>query len=97
MLLVLYPFIAGETFATFDCVQLRGTYLLRRDPSLECFTSEYAGRVSVALVSIVVYCVGIPIALFLTTRRYVSLRGDRRRLNTQRRRPKTVRFHAFGL
>ena len=54
-------------------------------------------REGVALTSMAVYCVGTPIALFLMTRRYVALRGDRRRWRAARwwRKRATLLFTSY--
>ena len=80
MLLVLYPLLCSQTFATFDCVEVKAEgpqpiRLLRADPSLECDTELWRTYRAVAVISVIVYGIGIPALFFVMARRYAAIRG----------------------
>ena len=74
MLLIVYPTLCSKTIAVFSCVELRDAAYLRADPALQCDTPEWWGWAIVCVASIAVYCLGIPGAFWLVTRRYAALR-----------------------
>ena len=67
-MLVMYPAIARKTMFMFDCMngglKADGTplFLLRDDPATECYDATWRTYSVFAYVSIVVYCLGVPVA-----------------------------------
>ena len=60
----------------FDCIRVRDLYLMRQDPRLECYTAEWRAWAVVAVMSILLYCVGIPFFLYLIARQYTLFGGN---------------------
>lgn len=79
LLLLLYPSLCRTTFAVFDCVTLRGVQYLRDDTSVRCYDRAWVGWASISTLSILVYCLGIPLAAFLLSRTYHDKHTDARR------------------
>ena len=75
MLLVLYPTLCTKSFEIFSCVELFDQSFLRADPGLMCETAEWWGWLTVSVVSIAIYCLGIPSVMFFCVSRYASLRN----------------------
>ena len=76
----MYPLLCSQTFATFDCVEVKAEgpqpiRLLRADPSLECDTELWRTYRAVAVISVIVYGIGIPALFFVMARRYAAIRG----------------------
>ena len=60
-----YTLVSDKTMELFSCVkQNDGTYSIANSPDLLCYTDEWYSKLPWAIVSIVVYCLGIP-AFFL--------------------------------
>ena len=70
LVLLIYPSICRQIFATFNCVPFENRYLLYDDPLLDCFVPEYFPWMILAVVGTICYCFGIPVAAFALTRRY---------------------------
>ena len=83
VLLLQYPVIARKSVQAFDCTPYEDDQLLRSDPTLSCHTSEWYLGAAMAAAGIVSYCLGMPLAAVLITRRHLRRGGNqsaRRRL-----------------
>lgn len=75
-MLVMYPAIARKTMFMFDCMD--GGYapdgteirLLRDDPATLCGDAEWNRWMPLAIASIIVYCLGVPVAFFILAYKY---------------------------
>jgi hypothetical protein len=65
-LLFIYPTICSNVFMTFKCVDLgaSGSYMVA-DMAIQCYETEWLIWAGVAGVALVLYVVGIPVALLL--------------------------------
>jgi len=67
LLLLLYPSIANQAFTMFRCRTVDGLgtkQILEKDYSVECYVGDHAQYLFVAIAAIVVYAVGVPVALY---------------------------------
>ena len=69
LLLIQFPTISRKTLAVFDCVAFQEQSLLRFDPTLECYDEQWLVWALVAAIGAVVYCLGLPFAAWLVSRR----------------------------
>ncbi len=56
-----YPVVSVKVVALFGCHNVEGTYYLRADYSLECYTSEWTAMAVYASVFLAAYVVGFPL------------------------------------
>ena len=67
MMLLMYPSIARKSLSVFDCLPAgegdEGDmhYLLRDDPAIQCFTSEWQQWAYISVSGIVVFCLVLPL------------------------------------
>ena len=75
-MLVMYPAIARKTMFLFDCMNGGYTadgaelWLLRDDPATMCYDATWRFWSVFAFASIVVYCLGVPVAFFVLSYKY---------------------------
>lgn len=71
LLLFCYPTVSRQTLETFNCVDFRDAKLLFADPRITCYEDEN-WRVWAVLSSfgVLLYCIGIPLFLYLAARAY---------------------------
>eukprot|EP00935_MAST-01C_sp_MAST-1C-sp1_P001728 g1728.t1 len=60
LLLFAYPMVSVKVVELFGCHNVEGTYYLRADYSLECYTPEWKGMAMYAAAFVVTYVVGFP-------------------------------------
>ena len=75
--LLQYPTLARKTVQAFDCIPYEDDWLLRSDPTLSCRTTEWYLGAAIAAIGIVFYCIGIPLAAIIITRRQIRQGSDR--------------------
>eukprot|EP00935_MAST-01C_sp_MAST-1C-sp1_P002222 g2222.t1 len=61
LLLFAYPVVSIKVVELFGCHDIEGTYYLRADYSLECYTTEWTAMAVYASVFLVTYVVGFPL------------------------------------
>ena len=66
----LYPSVSQMTLATFSCVKVRGRHYLRSDPSIICYEAGWNVWAAIALASVLLYCLGMPLLLYCLARAY---------------------------
>ena len=68
MILFMYPGLATRCFQMFKCSTFQGVEgsVLEADPSMICYQSEHATYITLALIFIGVYVVGIPLGMLMT-------------------------------
>ena len=66
LLLFAYPVVSVKVVELFGCHNVEGTYYLRADYSLQCYTSEWTAMAAYASAFLVTYVVGFP--LFVGTK-----------------------------
>ena len=69
MLLLLYPMLSRAVLSTLTCVQVRGYWFLRADQDERCDTPRWRTWVAVSVVFLILYCVGIPAAMWVASSR----------------------------
>ena len=69
LILIQYPTISRKTMGLFDCVPFESGALLRADPTLSCNGTNWLLWSAVAAGGILVYCLGVPFAVWLVSRR----------------------------
>ena len=79
-MLTQYPSLCTKTFLAFDCVPFEESALLRADPTIMCSGGEYANLIFVAIVGILVFAVGVPLAALLLTIKFGHKSAARRQL-----------------
>eukprot|EP00935_MAST-01C_sp_MAST-1C-sp1_P002767 g2767.t1 len=70
LLLFAYPVVSINVVELFGCHNVEGTYYLRADYSLECYTSEWMATAMYASVFLVVYVAGFPLVIGATLLSY---------------------------
>jgi hypothetical protein len=60
---LLYPSTSSVLFQTFNCRTIDQDRILSRDLSVNCDTEAHAQAQSMALVMIVLFCVGLPVSI----------------------------------
>ena len=61
-LFLVYPTVSATAFATFACADVDGTWLLKEDYDVQCFTGEHAGKYTImGIIGVVLYAIGIPL------------------------------------
>ena len=78
LLLLLYPMLCHTIMSTFDCIDLRGEYLLRSDVTVVCYQGSWFAWATVAIFAGILYCIGVPLAAFAAARAYKDSRGRQR-------------------
>ena len=68
LILFMYPGLATRCFQMFKCSHFQGVEgsVLEADPSMICYQSEHATYITLALIFIVVYVLGIPFFMLMT-------------------------------
>mgnify|MGYP006076322223 CR=1 FL=1 len=68
LILFMYPGLATRCFQMFKCLKFEGVEgsVLEADPSMICYQSEHATYITLALIFIGVYVVGIPLGMLMT-------------------------------
>ena len=56
-----YTYLSYEAISIFDCVNMTGQYRLRDFVGVECYTPEWYKYVATAMLSILLYLIGIPV------------------------------------
>ena len=87
LIFLTYPSTCSLIFSTFTCDQFGNSYALRVDYSIDCGSDEHKAAVKCAIAMIVVYAVGLPIALawlLYSRRKAIVTANVRSDLNTQR-------------
>ena len=89
LILFMYPGLATRCFQMFKCSHFQGVEgsVLEADPSMICYQSEHATYITLALIFIGVYVVGIPLGMLMTLWRnkkylYVEEGQERTEKNT---------------
>ena len=67
--LLLFPSVTRKVLATFDCIELNGTFYLRSDAAVTCSGAGYSAVAVLAAVGVVVTCFAAPIGLVMVTSR----------------------------
>lgn len=67
--LLLYPSVTRKVLATFDCIELDGTFYLRSDAAVTCSGASYNAVAVLAAVGVVLTCVCAPVGLVMVTSR----------------------------
>ena len=80
LLLIQFPTISRKTLTVFDCVPYYEQSLLRSDPTLHCYDGQWFMWAPVAAIGAGVYCLGLPFAAWLVSRRLHSGNASTRRL-----------------
>ena len=67
MILFMYPGLATRCFQMFKCSSFHGVAydVLEADPSMICYQEEHMLYISLSIIFVCLYIVGIPIAMFL--------------------------------
>jgi len=68
LVLFMYPGLCTRCFQMFKCSKFHGVeeLVLEADPSMICYQSEHATYITLALVFIGVYVIGIPMGMLMT-------------------------------
>ena len=61
-----------------SCTPLRDQFLLRSDVDVVCYSSSWFVWAGVALIFVLVYCFGVPVAAYTAARTYHTKRGVQR-------------------
>ena len=69
LLLLQFPTISRKTMTMFDCIEFEDTFLLRADPAMECYTSEWRFWAAVGGGGALLFCAGLPAIAYLIVRR----------------------------
>jgi hypothetical protein len=73
-LLFAYPALCRKTLASFDCMPASETIeLLRDDPAIVCSKGLYSFLVSCAIISLCLFCLGLPVLAWAMSWRYHRL------------------------
>ena len=68
LLLLLYPSIAKTALTPFDCIEVAGRWLLRADPSVQCYDEAWRGPAALGVVGTLLYSLGFPLLCYRVTR-----------------------------
>lgn len=78
MLYLIYPTITQYTFAMFDCINVDGILFLRRDFSIECWTSYHIKLIlAFALPISTIWIFGFPLVIFFILKKNKAHMNDR--------------------
>jgi hypothetical protein len=82
LLLFAFPIVSVDLVEAFACHEVEGTYFLRADYSIECYTPRFYRMAAYASLWIVGYIFAFPILLFCKLRSYHEKlargKGDRK-------------------
>ena len=79
-----FPTISRKTMMVFDCIDFgagdRKIWLLRSDPTLQCYSSEWSKWAVLAACGAVAYCIGFPFASWRVSRQLHTGSSSSKRL-----------------
>jgi len=62
---MVYPIITNYTFELFNCLEIEGKYLLKRDLTVECWKEQHIGYIIIGgLPGLALWVVGFPAIIF---------------------------------
>ena len=65
-----YPSLSAKMLSVLNCKKIHGEHYLMDDLSIECYTPTHSWYQSLAVVGVVLYPVGIPLAFLFLLFRY---------------------------